>query len=260
MIIYHFIKHKYQMAEVMSSHHGHHRSRYIRLMLLATTEMIITVPYSTYLLVDTLQTGLIKFSWSTLRHNYTHVPQFTTVEWQSDPLGRVALEMDNWALVYCAFAFFGFFGFSDEARGHYRRVYSSITRRVGFSKSSGTLTGSSHAYVVQSGARMLDSRLCSMSSSKTAGVMASVVKPRTRRDSILSVSDRLSIPSISIASLSDLKSDFKIEQDSPLESTVPSSSSSFANGPLDQLPQLPDDIRITVELTSTYTTDGADAV
>jgi hypothetical protein len=90
--------------------------------------------------------------------------------------------------------------------------------------------------------------------------MVSVVKSRNRRDSILSSSDQLSIPSISIAG--DLTSDFKIEQDSPLESTVPSSSSSFADGPLDQLRQLPDEVNQTVQvqLTSIYTTDGAGAV
>ena len=151
MIIYHFIKRKHQLAEVMSSHQGLHRSRYIRLMLLAGSEMIITVPYSSFLLSVAFKSGLVKFSWSTLRHNYTHVPQFSTVEWQSDPVEHAILEVDAWSLVYCSFIFFAFFGFVDEARGHYRRVYSSITRRVGFSKSSGTFTGSSNAYVVQFG-------------------------------------------------------------------------------------------------------------
>jgi pheromone a factor receptor len=151
MVLYHFFKRKNQLAEVMSSHEGMRRSRYIRLMLLASSEMIITVPYSSFLLSTVFKAGLYKFHWSTLRHNYTHVPQYTTVQWQSDPVIRVILEVDVWSLVYCAFIFFAFFGFADEARVHYRRAYSSITRRVGFSKSSGTFTGSTHAYVVQSG-------------------------------------------------------------------------------------------------------------
>ena len=96
-----------------------------------------------------------------------------------------------------------------------------------------------------------------MSSSKTAGVV-SVVKSRNKRDSILSFTDQLSIPSISIAG--DLKPDWKVEQDSPLESTLPSSSASFADGPLDQLPHLPDRGDATLQPTSTYSTDGADAV
>jgi Pheromone A receptor len=265
MALYLFIKHKRQVAEVTSSHQGLHRSRYIRLMLLACSDMLITVPFSLFSLIYAFKTGLTKFSWSTLRHNYTHVPQFSTVEWQNNTVEYAILEMDAWSLVYSAFIFFAFFGFADEARDHYRRVYSSITRRIRLLKSSGALPGSSHAYVAQSEFVMLDSRLCSMTSESsetvTATVTVFVAKSRNKRDSILSFCDQLSIPSISIAG--DLESDFEIEQDSPLESTVPSSSSSFADrGPLDhwQLPQFPDEVDPMEQLTSTYTTDGADIV
>jgi pheromone a factor receptor len=156
MILYHFTKHKRQLAEIMPSHQGLHRGRYIRLMLLAGSQMLITVPISLFLLISIFKTGLTEFSWTTLRHNYTHVPQYSTIEWQSDPLVYAIMEIAGWSLVYCAFSFFAFFGFADEARGHYRRVYSSITGRIRFSKSSGTFTGSSHAYVVHSGFVMLD--------------------------------------------------------------------------------------------------------
>ncbi|KAH9976786.1 pheromone A receptor-domain-containing protein [Lactifluus volemus] len=144
MILYHFIKRKRKLAEIMASHQGLQRNRYIRLMLLCCSEMIIVVPYSSYSLSTILKRGLTKFSWSTLRHNYTHVPQYSTIEWQSDPVEYATDEVDAWLLVYCAFIFFAFFGFADDARNHYRRVYSSITRRIRFSKSS----GSPHACVV----------------------------------------------------------------------------------------------------------------
>jgi Pheromone A receptor len=152
MILYHFIKRKRQLAEVMSSHKGLYRTGYIRLMLLACSEMLITVPYPSFLLIYAFKHGLTKFSWSTLRHNFTHVPQYSTVEWQSDTVEYAIIETDAWSLVYCSFIFFAFFGFAEEARDHYRRFYSSITRRIRFSKSSAlTFPGSSHAYVFQSG-------------------------------------------------------------------------------------------------------------
>ncbi|KAH9976789.1 pheromone A receptor-domain-containing protein [Lactifluus volemus] len=232
MILYHFIKRKRQLAEVMSSHKGLYRTGYIRLMLLACSEMLITVPYPSFLLIYAFKHGLTKFSWSTLRHNFTHVPQYSTVEWQSDTVEYAIIETDAWSLVYCSFIFFAFFGFAEEARDHYRRFYSSITRRIRFSKSSAlTFPGSSHA----------------------ANVMAFAVKSRKRHDSILSFSDQPSIPSESV---SHAESDIEIEQqDSPLDSTVPSS-----DGPLDESPQLSDEVNPTVQLTSTHTTDGADAV
>ncbi|KAH9976787.1 pheromone A receptor-domain-containing protein [Lactifluus volemus] len=237
MILYHFIKRKRKLAEVMASHQGLQRNRYIRLMLLCCSEMLIVVPYSSYSLSTILKHGLYKFSWSTLRHNYTHVPQYSTIEWQSDPVEYAIVEVDAWSLVYCAFIFFAFFGFADDARNHYRRVYSSITRRIRFSKSS----GSPHAM---------------MSLSETANVMASAIKSRKKHDSILSFSDLPSISSDSVSITGDLTSDIDIEQqDSPLESTVTSS-----DGPLDESPQLPDEVNPTVQLTSTHTTDSADAV
>ena len=79
--------------------------------------------------------------------------------------------------------------------------------------------------------------------------MVSLVRSRNRFDSILSFSDQLSIPSISIAG--GFKSGFKIE-DSPLESTVPSSSSSFADGPLDQLRQLQSQLNCTTNIYLHY--------
>ncbi|KAH9976788.1 pheromone A receptor-domain-containing protein [Lactifluus volemus] len=233
MILYHFIKRKRKLAEVMASHQGLQRSRYIRLMLLACSEMLITVPLSSFMLIYSFNVGFEKFSWSSLRHNYTHVPQYSTIEWQSDPVEYAIIEIGAWSVVCCAFIFFAFFGFADDARDHYRRVYSSITRRmtrIRFSKSSGiTFTGSSHPMA---------------SSRKTANVMASAAKSRKRHDSILSFSDQSSIPSESVSIA-----------DSPLESTVTPS-----DGPLDESPQLPDEVNPTVQLTSTHTTDGADAV
>jgi Pheromone A receptor len=152
MILYHFIKRKRKLTEVMASHQGLQRNRYIRLMLLCCSEMLITVPYSSFLLFYAFKHGLTKFSWSTLRHNYTHVPQYSTIEWQSDPVEYAIVEVNVWSFVYCAFIFFAFFGFAADARDHYRRVYTSITRRmtrIRFSKSSGiTFTESSHPYVV----------------------------------------------------------------------------------------------------------------
>jgi Pheromone A receptor len=150
MILYHFIKHNRKLA-VMASHQGLHRSRYIRLMLLACSEMLTTIPISSFEVNSFCRFGLTKFSWTTLRHNHTHVPQYTTIEWQSDTVAYALTVIDAWLPVYFAFIFFAFFGFADDARGHYRRVYLSITRRIRFSKSSGTLVGPSHAYVVQPG-------------------------------------------------------------------------------------------------------------
>ncbi|KAH9976850.1 pheromone A receptor-domain-containing protein [Lactifluus volemus] len=60
-------------------------------------------------------------------------------------LGTIPL---GWTLVLCAFLFFAFFGLAEEARKHYRLVYTSLANRLGYSTSSNT-TCSSNGYAVQ---------------------------------------------------------------------------------------------------------------
>jgi hypothetical protein len=88
--------------------------------------------------------------------------------------------------------------------------------------------------------------------------MVSVVKSGIRRNSDVSFSDQLSIPSISIAS--DLKADFKIEPDSPSDPTASTPVSSVVGGSLDQLPQLLDTTNSATQRMSICSVDAANAV
>jgi pheromone a factor receptor len=231
MTIYYLFERRRQFNEIMSNC-AIHRDRYIRLMILASVDMIVTIPLSSYYMALDIKRGLEKYSWAVVHRNWSHIPQYPRIEWQSDPELVTGLEVDRWSIVVCAFIFFGFFGFTDEAREHYHRVYTSISRRVGYSTPSSTLARSLHAYGVHPTPwfRMFGSRSFSTVSNQAAGAMASVVMPGNRRDSDPSFSDQLSMPSISMTS--DPKQDFKIEQDSPSEPTASSSSQG-------QLPQLP---------------------
>jgi pheromone a factor receptor len=154
MTIYHLVKRKRQFNEIMSSNRGLNQSRYIRLMMLASCDMLITTPLSTYFMAwgikRIIQLGNPSYSWARLRHNYSHIPEITSIQLKANPAKLTSAELTRWSVVVCAFIFFAFFGFADEAWIHYRRVYTSLARRVGYSTSSGTLTGSSHAYVVRS--------------------------------------------------------------------------------------------------------------
>jgi pheromone a factor receptor len=48
------------------------------------------------------------------------------------PVQRLALELDRWAIVISAFCFFGFFGFTDEARKNYRLLASTLAKSLGY--------------------------------------------------------------------------------------------------------------------------------
>jgi pheromone a factor receptor len=123
---------------------GLNRSRYFRLMALSATEILGTIPLGTYFIVSNANAGVQPWeSWADMHSDYSEVNQIPSIVWENDPYLAVGLGIFRWSLVACAFIFFGFFGFADEARQHYRHVYTSIASRIGFSTS--TSRGSSDA-------------------------------------------------------------------------------------------------------------------
>jgi len=210
LTIHTLLKREHQFRQVMSSNRNLNRSRYFRLMALSGIEILGTIPVAIYWIVYNSKNGVTPWvSWEDVHSYYYRIPQFANVVWKNDQAIVVGLEGFRWSLVACAFVFFAFFGFADEARQHYRLVYTSLASRIGISTTSTTLHGSSHA----------TSSFTHMKSK--AGVTVSVVTTGDKRDSMGSIIDRLSIPSISMAS--DYKPDFKITEFSPSDSMASSS-------------------------------------
>ena len=145
--IYTFYKRHRQFMEISVSNPGLNRSRYFRLMAISVVDICATIPLSTYYIVYNAKSGVTPYiSWSNIHQNYSAVIQFSSVEWKNNPSSVSGLELFRWSNVICAFLFFSLFGFADEARQHYRRVYTTLASRIGYS--TFTLQGSSHAYVV----------------------------------------------------------------------------------------------------------------
>ena len=59
-----------------------------------------------------------------------------------------SLELSRWLSVVCAFIFFGFFGFADEAKKNYRSALQTVAKRIGIS--TGTFSSSSSGGVLSS--------------------------------------------------------------------------------------------------------------
>lgn len=264
MTVYHFYRRRRQFSQIMSSNRGLNQSRYVRLMCLAMIEVLGTIPLSSWVLATNVKQGFAPWvSWSNTHLDYSRIVQVASIIWKTDHLLHILFEFYRWSLVLCAFIFFAFFGFADEARKHYRLVYTSLASRIGISTSNGKLTGSSNA----------TSSFPHMSSK--GGVTISVTKSGDRRrDSTISISDQLSIPSISIAS--DFKPDFKLESYSPSDSIASSSVSSFqaelynpssestttslTPPPASVSPLMPETPKSTIRPSSTYSTDAANVV
>jgi pheromone a factor receptor len=113
---------------------GLKRGRYLRLMALSGTEIIGTIPLGTYFIVNNAKGGVTPWQgWAYTHSHYSDVVQVPSSVWKNNPSTSGGMETFRWSLVACAFIFFAFFGFADEARQHYRRAYTSIASRIGFS-------------------------------------------------------------------------------------------------------------------------------
>jgi hypothetical protein len=133
----------------MTSSNGLSRGRYLRLMALSATEILGTIPLATYIIVSSAKAGVTPWtSWADIHSHYSAIPQVAGFIWKNDPQMAKDLELFRWLIVACAFIFFALIGVADEARQHYRDVYTSLASRIGYLTS--TLHGSSHGCVVHS--------------------------------------------------------------------------------------------------------------
>ncbi|KAJ7759923.1 pheromone A receptor-domain-containing protein [Mycena metata] len=109
-------------------------SRYFRLMSLATIELVFNTPISAYGLYLTITHDQIRpwISWANTHYDFSTVDVFPALLWRSSQATVVTIELSRWAVVFCAFVFFAFFGFAAEARKNYRLAFWAVGKRLGF--------------------------------------------------------------------------------------------------------------------------------
>lgn len=217
-------------------------SRYWRLIAMASVDFCFTLPLAIWSITANLMWSQVNpwVSWADTHWGYSRVFQFPMVVLEQNPVVLYSLQTTRWAAVLCAFVFFGFFGFADEAKKHYRLLASTVTKRLGYTTFAET-TAISDSYVYSSSFRF---RTCSNhspysmvksgSGSKTGVSLPVFITQETdsKRDSFDSYSDKLST-SITIGEY-DLKVPY-----SPTEQST-SSSSSSVHSPVDEVPRVPE--------------------
>lgn len=127
------MKRRAQFNQFLSSNTSLTVNRYFRLMCLATAELIFNLPITTYGLYLNITTRPIYpwKSWSDIHFDWYIIDTIPAVLWRTSHITVVNLELSRWSLVLCAFVFFGFFGFADEARRHYRLAFWAVAKRFG---------------------------------------------------------------------------------------------------------------------------------
>ncbi|KAI6111889.1 pheromone A receptor-domain-containing protein [Pisolithus thermaeus] len=122
-----------QFKELLSANRNMSSSRYFRLMGLAGIEVLGTIPIGAYTVFLNVTISPIQpwISWANTHYNFSRVAQYPYVVWADNYQLAVSLQMSRYLIVACAFIFFAFFGFADEARRNYRVAYTSIAKKVG---------------------------------------------------------------------------------------------------------------------------------
>ncbi len=103
---------------------------------MSVVELLFILPATIYLLYVNIHVIPVEpwISWEDTHFDYSNVIQVPSVVWQASPTGLATLEYSRWLVIACAFVFFAFFGFGEEARKHYRLAYSCVSSRLRFGK------------------------------------------------------------------------------------------------------------------------------
>jgi len=142
LIIRAFYVRSVEIKAVMSTNNTITFHRYFRLMALATVDLLLTIPFSAFIIYANLKYGKVApwISWDHTHSGFSRIDQIPAHFWRSNSFGQFSVEASRWSVVACGFIFFMFFGFADEARRNYRKAYACLASRLG-SKVASTSKG-----------------------------------------------------------------------------------------------------------------------
>ncbi|KAF9447631.1 fungal pheromone STE3G-protein-coupled receptor [Macrolepiota fuliginosa MF-IS2] len=144
--IYHFIHRRLIFAShIQNTDSALTTNRYLRLIAMAFTEMIWCTTLTSYNLYNNITGGLRPWTtWADVHSNFLRVDQF--LEMAIPPDFRQVMMLFWWAMPVSSFIFFIFFGFGEEARKEYIKIWQwskeSILRRSEKEMASSSTSGS----------------------------------------------------------------------------------------------------------------------
>ncbi|KAJ7742949.1 pheromone B alpha 1 receptor [Mycena maculata] len=132
-----------QFKELLSSNNNLNLNRYVRLMCLAGTDLLCTIPLGIWVLwVNVKVVGISPWiSWDNTHSNFSRVEAIPGILWRSNVYTVASLESTRWLTVACALLFFAYFGFADEAMKNYRSAFVSVAKRMGYSQATMSSSG-----------------------------------------------------------------------------------------------------------------------
>ena len=107
-------------------------SRYFRLMMLASTEMLFSLPFSLYLLSANIQSGLHPWiSWEDTHAYFNRSEYLPASIFKLYPRSLLVLNITRYSLPASGFIFFLYFGLAGESGVFYKRLFWTALRPFG---------------------------------------------------------------------------------------------------------------------------------
>ena len=105
---------------------------YWRLVALASVDFCFTIPLTVWAVVNDALLGIRPWvSWASIHSGYAQIIQVPRTALDQSPVATQGLELYRWSSVLCAFIFFAFFGFAEEARKNYRLLAFTVAKSLG---------------------------------------------------------------------------------------------------------------------------------
>ncbi|KIP06741.1 mating-type-like pheromone receptor [Phlebiopsis gigantea 11061_1 CR5-6] len=138
MTLRHFLRHRRNINDIISRSSERFSnltdSRYIRLMLFASLDACLMLPFNIFALVYTMVKSAEWYPYrglADLHYNFSRVRQYPAVLWRLEPGARFGTFLVPGTAIGSSFIFFIFFGLSHDARAQYRRSWAAIHGRFG---------------------------------------------------------------------------------------------------------------------------------
>lgn len=219
-----FVKRRIEMGKFLNGNSFISYSRYLRLMTIAMMDTWLTIPLGSFVIwINAAETpispweGLANVHWG-----FSRIEQIPAAEWRLNRLFVISVYFSRWFIVFAAFIFFAFFGFAEESRKNYAKLYWRIAKRFGrYPKPAGTaFSGSSFIRTPN-----LPNISATSASSNGNGLKAFSRNEKVKRDSLLS-------------SIADLDSSITVDI------AFDDRKGGKAHSSNDSLPATPDDIEL----------------
>ena len=126
-----FVRRQIEFASILTAHPSITPWRYFRLMALAMTDLLLTMPLAIFAIwFNATSTPIQPWrSWDDTHFEYSRVMRYPALIWRRDPKLVASMEFTRWVVPVCALVFFAFFGLAEEATKNYISLVDKIQKR-----------------------------------------------------------------------------------------------------------------------------------